>query len=171
MLNHDLPLSSVEKIRSDYDTESFDCGQTELNRFLSRFAFVNNRAHTAQTYVVCRGLRVVGYYSLVVGHADHRDAPTRVTQGMAQHPVPLMILARLAVDKAEQGRGLGAALLKDALIRSAKAADIAGIRALFVHAKDDEAAAFYAHFHFQPSPTDRHHLFLLMKDIQKIIAA
>jgi GNAT superfamily N-acetyltransferase len=89
---------------------------------------------------------------------------------MAQHPVPLMILARLAVDKCEQGQGLGAALLKDALIRSAKAADIAGIRALFVHAKNDEAAAFYAHFHFRPSPTDPHHLFLLMKNIQKMVS-
>ena len=170
MFNNDLPFSSVEKIRFDHDTEAFDCGQAELNRFLSRFAFVNHRAHTAQTYVVCRGLRVVGYYSLTVGHADHIDAPARVTQGMAHHPVPLMILARLAVDKREQRRGLGAALLKDALSRSAKAADIAGIRALFVHAKNDDAAAFYAHFHFRPSPTDPHHLFLLMKDIQKMVA-
>ncbi len=171
MFNNDSPLSSVEKIRFDHDTETFDCGQTELNRFLCCFAFVNHRAHTAQTYVVCRGLRVVGYYSLTVGHSDHINAPARVTQGMADHPVPLIILARLAVDKREQGRGLGAALLKDALIRSAKAANIAGIRALFVHAKNDEAAAFYTHFHFRPSPTDPHHLFLLMKDIQKRVAS
>lgn len=170
MSNNAPHLSSVEKIRFDHDTESFDCGQADLNRFLSRFAFVNHRAHTAQSYVVCRGLRVVGYYSVTVGHADHVDAPARVTQGMACHPVPLMILARLAVDKREQRQGLGAALLKDALIRSAKAADIAGIRALFVHAKNDEAAAFYMNFNFRPSPTDPHHLFLLMKDIKKMVA-
>lgn len=169
MSNNDLPFSSVEKIHFDHETETFDCGQADLNRFLSRFAFVNHRAHTAQTYVVCRGMRVVGYYSLTVGHADHLDAPARVTQGMARHPIPLIILARLAVDKHEQGQGLGAALLKDALSRSAKAADIAGIRALFVHAKNNEAAAFYAHFNFRPSPTDPHHLFLLMKDIQKMM--
>jgi GNAT superfamily N-acetyltransferase len=164
------PLSVVEKIRFDHDTAAFDCGQAELNRFLKRFAFVNHRAHTAQTYVVCRGLQVVGYYSLTVGQADHQDAPDRVTQGIARHPVPLMILARLAVDKTEQGKGLGAALLKDALIRSAKAADIAGIRALLVHAKDDAAVGFYTHFNFRPSPTDAHHLFLLMKDIQKLVS-
>ncbi len=169
MLNDASPFSPIEKIRSDHDTETFDCGKAELNRFLNRFAFVNHRAHTAQTYIVCRELRVVGYYSLMVGQADHLDAPPRVTQGMAHHPVPLMIIARLAVDKREQGQGLGAALLKDALIRSAKAADIAGIRALFVHAKDDEAAAFYTYFHFRPSPTDPHHLVLLMKDVQKML--
>jgi len=164
-----LPLSPAEKIRSDHDTESFDCGKAELNRFLSRFAFASHRAHTAQTYVVCRGLRVVAYYSLTVGQANHANAPARIAQGIASHPIPLMILARLAVDKNEQGHGLGAALLKDALLRSAKAADITGIRALFVHAKDDEASAFYEHFNFRPSPTDPHHLFLLMKDILKFV--
>jgi GNAT superfamily N-acetyltransferase len=170
MSNDLLPLEPIEKIRFDHDTESFDCGKAELNRFLSRFAFVNQRANTAQTYVLCRANRVVGYYSLTVGHAAHKDAPARVVQGMARHPVPLMILARLAVDLHEQGRGLGAALLKDALRRAAKASEIAGIRALFVHAKDDEAQAFYEHFHFRPSPTDPHHLFLLMKDVLKIVA-
>lgn len=164
-----IPFSPVEKIRANHDTESFDCGKAELNRFLNRFAFANHRAHTAQTYVVCRGLRVVGYYSLTVGQASHENAPARIAQGIASHPIPLMILARLAVDTGEQGRGLGAALLKDVLYRSAKAADITGIRALFVHAKDEQAIAFYEHFNFRPSPTDPQHLFLLMKDILKIV--
>jgi GNAT superfamily N-acetyltransferase len=166
-----LPFSPVEKIRADHDTESFDCGKTELNRFLSRFAFASHRAHTAQTYVVCRGKRIVGYYSLTVGQVSHSNAPARISQGIANYPIPLMILARLAIDKTEQGQGLGAALLKDALIRSAKAADITGIRALFVHAKDEPAIAFYQHFNFRPSPTDPQHLFLLMKDILKIVEA
>jgi GNAT superfamily N-acetyltransferase len=170
MPNDTPPFSPIEKIRFDHDTESFDCGKPELDRFLSRFAFVNHRANTAQTYVVCRGNRVVGYYSLTVGQADHINAPARISQGIASHPIPIMILARLAIDSREQGRGLGSALLKDALYRSARAADIAGIRALFVHAKDDEAAAFYARFNFRPSPTDPHHLFLLMKDLLKMIA-
>ena len=165
----DRPFSQVEKLRFDHETEAFECGKAELNRFLSRFAFVNQRAHTAQTYVVCRGSRVVGYYSLTVGQADHQNAPARSSQGMARHPIPLMILARLAIDGREQGKGLGAALLKDALCRCATAADIAGIRALFVHAKDEEATAFYQHFNFQPSPTDPHHLFLLMKDITRML--
>ena len=80
-----------------------------------------------------------------------------------------MILARLAIDSQEQGRGLGAALLKDALLRCVAAADIVGLRALFVHAKDEQARQFYQHFHFQPSPTDPHHLFLLMKDIAQMV--
>lgn len=164
-----IPFSPVEKLRFDHETEAFDCGKAELNRFLSRFAFVNQRANTAQTYVVCRGTQVVGYYSLTVGQADHKDAPARISQGMARHPIPLMILARLAVDGREQGQRLGAALLKDALLRCAAAADIAGIRALFVHAKDEEATAFYRHFNFQPSPTDPHHLFLLMKDLSRML--
>ena len=164
-----IPFSPVEKLRFDHETEAFDCGKAELNRFLSRFAFVNQRANTAQTYVVCRGTQVVGYYSLTVGQADHKDAPARISQGMARHPIPLMILARLAVDGREQGQRLGAALLKDALLRCAAAADIAGIRALFVHAKDEEATAFYRHFNFQPGPTDPHHLFLLMKDLSRML--
>lgn len=159
------PFSAIEKLRFDHETEDFDCGKDELNRFLSRFALVNQRANTAQTYVVCRGCRVVGYYSLTVGQADHQDAPARITKGIARYPVPLMILARLAIDQQEQGQGLGAALLKDALRRCAAASNIAGIRALFVHAKDDAAARFYQHFNFQPSPIDNHHLFLLTKDL------
>jgi len=161
------PFSPVEKLRADHETESFDCGKGELNRFLQRFAFANQRANTAQTYVVCRGKRIVAYYSLTVGQAEHQDAPSRIVQGIARHPVPLMVLARLAIDGREQGQGLGAALLKDALLRCAAAADIAGIRALFVHAKDEEAAAFYRHFNFQPSPTDPHHFFLLTKDLMR----
>lgn len=165
MAADDADFSAIEKLRFDHQTEPFDCGNAELNRFLHRFAFVNQRANTAQTYVVCQNRRVVGYYSLTVGQADHQDAPARITKGVARYPIPLMILARLAIDTQEQGRGLGAALLKDALLRCVAAADIVGIRALLVHAKDEGARRFYQHFNFQPSPTDPHHLFLLMKDI------
>jgi len=91
-------------------------------------------------------------------------------EGAGRYPVPLMILARLAVTQDEQGHGFGAALLKDALRRTVQAADIAGIRALFVHAKDDDARTFYERFDFRPSPTDAYHLFLLMKDIRRFLA-
>lgn len=165
-----MSLSGIEKLRFDHDTASFDCGQPELNRFLHQFAFVNQRANLAQTYVLCRGSAVIGYYGLAVGHADHKDAPRRIVEGAGRYPVPLMILARLAVTKTEQGQGFGAALLKDALRRTAQVADIAGIRALFVHAKDDGARAFYERFNFRPSPTDPYHLFLLMKDILRFLA-
>ena len=109
------------------------------------------------------------YYSLAVGQAGHEDAPRRITEGLGRYPVPLMVLARLTVRQSEQGCGWGSSLLKDALRRTAQAADIAGIRALFVHAKDEEARAFYEHFNFRPSPTDPYHLFLLMKDITRLL--
>ena len=162
-------LSPVEKLRVEHVTQPFDCGKEELNRFLKKFALANQRANSAQTYVTTCGAVVVGYYSLAVGAAEHRVVPERVAKGLARHPVPIMILARLAVDRREHGRGIGKALLKDALKRTAQAADIAGIRALFVSAKDDDARAFYEHFNFDPSPSDPYHLFLVMKDLKMLI--
>lgn len=169
MTSTDEPLSAVEKLDAGHEVDAFDCGKEPLDRFLQRFALTNQKAGSAQTYVVCRGDRVVGYYSLTVGSVEHADAPGRVRKGQPRHLIPVMLLARLAVDKTEQGRGLGRALLKDALLRTAQAADIAGIRALIVHAKDDEARAWYEGFDFEPSPTDPCHLFLLMKDLRALI--
>jgi GNAT superfamily N-acetyltransferase len=161
-------LSPVRKLGGEDETDSFECGQDDLNRFLKRFALANQAANAAQTYVTCRANRVVGYYSLAVGSVRREDSPTRAIKGMARHPVPVMILARLAVDRSSQGSGIGKALLKDALLRTAQAADIAGIRALVVHAKDHDARRWYEQFDFEPSPTDPLHLFLLLKDLQKL---
>ena len=111
---------------------------------------------------------MVGYYALTAGSVEREESPERVKKGLARHPIPVILLARLAVDRREQGKGLGAALLKDALIRAAGAADEIGARAVLVHAKDDEARAFYEHFDFEPSPIDPLHLFLLMKDLKRI---
>ncbi|CUA98931.1 GNAT family N-acetyltransferase [Pannonibacter indicus] len=163
-------FSAVQKLDASHEVDAFDCGKEPLDRFLQRHALVNQKAGSAQTYVVCRGeQRVVGYYSLAVGAVEHADAPGRVGKGLARHPIPVMLLARLAIDRAEQGKGLGKALLKDALLRTAQAAEIAGIRALLVHAKDDEARAWYEQFDFEPSPTDPYHLFLLMKDLRALL--
>jgi GNAT superfamily N-acetyltransferase len=161
----------VEKLRADHDVAGFDCGREELNRFLARFALTNQQAGSAQTYVAVSGGTVVGYYSLAVGEVAYADAPGRLSKGLALHPVPIMLLARLAVASAWQGRGLGAALLKDAMRRTLQAADIAGIRAFAVHAMDDPARSFYEHFGFIPSPTDPLHLFLLIKDIKRFAGA
>lgn len=149
--------------------DAFDCGQDALNQFLQRYALVNQKANSAQTYVCCQGDVVVGFYSLVVGSVDPQAAPSRVMKGLARHPVPVMILARLAVDKAHQRKSLGQALLKDALLRTAQAADIAGIRCLLVHAKDDMARRWYETWEFEPSPTDPYHLFLMMKDLKNLL--
>lgn len=116
-------------------------------------------------YVVPIEERVVGYYALSAASVEQADAPTRVRKGLARHPIPVILLARLAVDQSEQGRGLGAALLKDALQRAGSAAGEIGARAVLVHAKDEEAKAFYEHFDFEPSPSDPLHLLLLMKDL------
>jgi len=161
-------LSPVHKLGADDVTDPFDCGQDDLNRFLKRFALANQAANAAQTYVTCRAKRVVGYHSLAVGSVQREDSPPRTVKGMARHPVPVMILARLAVDRSDQRSGIGRALLKDALMRTAQAADIAGIRALAVHAKDDDARRWYEQFDFEPSPTDPLHLFLLLKDLRKL---
>lgn len=162
-------LSPVEKLGAGHDTRPFDCGRPELNRFLKNFALASQRAGSAQTYVAAREAVVVGYYSLAVGAVQRRTVPQRVAKGLARHPVPVMVLARLAVDVREQGRGLGKGLLKDALIRTARAADIAGIRAVFVMAKDDKARAFYERFDFDPSPVEPYQMFLLMKDLQRLV--
>lgn len=159
----------VRKLLVTDQTDAFDCGQTALNQFLQRYALVNQKANSAQTYVCCQGDEVVGFYSLAVGSVDPESAPPRVMKGLARHPVPVMILARLAVDKAHQRKGLGQALLKDALLRTAQAADIVGIRCLLVHAKDDTAQLWYESWEFEPSPTDPYHLFLMLKDLKNLL--
>ncbi len=158
-------FGSIEKLRRDHVLDSFDCGKEDLNRFLKRQAWSNQQANSAQTYVLSKDLRVSGYYSLAAGSVTHDEATERVKKGLVRHPVPVILLARLAVDVAIHGKGIGSALLKDALVRTAQAADTIGARALLVHAKDDSAKAFYQHFDFEPSPSDPYHLLLIMKDL------
>lgn len=164
---HSLPLSKVEPLARSHDLSHFDCGaHASLTDWLKRFAWTNQQSETSRTYVVHRANRVVAYYSIATGSTRREDVPTRVAKGLAHHPVPVILLTRLAVDKTEQGVGLGNAILKDALYRIATAADIVGARAVLVHAIDADAAAFYRRFGFQPSPGTDLHLMLLMKDLR-----
>ena len=160
---------AVRKLAASDNVEGFDCGQPALNQFLQRFALTNQKANSAQTYVSCQDGAVVGFYSLAVGSVEPENAPPRVLKGIARHPAPVMILARLAVDLKHQGVGLGRALLRDALLRTTQAADIAGIRALLVHAKDDAARQWYSNWEFEQSETNPFHLFLLLKDVKAIL--
>jgi GNAT superfamily N-acetyltransferase len=159
----------IEKLARHHVVEDFDCGQAALNRFLIRFALSSQHANASQTYVGLADAAVVGFYTLVVGEVAYADAPERLTKGLARHPVPLMLLARLAVGAAWQGKGIGSGLLKDAMRRTVQAADIVGIRALAAHAKDDAARAFYEHFGFVASPTDPLHVFILTKELRRAV--
>ncbi|MFZ1055475.1 MAG: GNAT family N-acetyltransferase [Opitutaceae bacterium] len=160
-------LAGPTVLTPDHVLDQFDCGVIELNDFLRKHALLSLGSGSARTYVASRGSRVVGYYSLAYGALTPEEAPERIRKGMPRHPLPVMLLARLAVDRSEQGRGLGKGLLKDALLRTAKAAEIAGLRALLVHAKDDQARAFYLKFDFEESPVHERHLLLLMKDLRR----
>lgn len=162
--------SPVRKLAATDQVDAFDCGQAALNQFLQRYALVNQKANSSQTYVCCQGDVVVGFYSLAVGSVDPEAAPPRVMKGLARHPVPVIILARLAVDKEHQRKKLGQALLKDALLRTAQASDIAGIRCILVHAKDDAARHWHESWEFEPSPTNPYHLFLMLKDLKSLLS-
>lgn len=163
------PLSP-RKLEASDDLSTFDCGQSDLNEWLRKHALNSQRAGMATVFVtsdIATGA-VLGYYALATGGVENAAAPSRVTKGVPRHPVPVIILTRLAVDTAAQGVRIGRSLLVDALRRVDAAADQVGVRALLIHAKDDNARAFYMRqAEFEPAPTDPLHLFLLMKDLRK----
>jgi len=163
------PLHGPVPLEKDHEVSGFNCGTAPLNEFLRKHAWPNQQNRSARTYVVLRGDRVVGYYSLAAASVLREEATERVAKGLAKHPIPVVLLARLAVDQAEKGKGLGTALLKDALLRSLQGADIIGCRAVLVHAKDQAAQAFYRKFGFESSPLDEFHLFLIIKDIKAVL--
>jgi len=125
----------------------------ELDDWLKRRALQNEESGASRTYVICIGQQVVGYYALAAGAVAHRDAPGRVRRNMPD-PIPVMVIGRLAIDLKLQGRRVGTALLKDAVLRTAQAAEIAGIRAIFVHAINESAKRFYEKLGFTASPTN-----------------
>lgn len=160
---------SIEKLAANHDIAAFTSGEAALDQFLHRHALGNQSAGSAQTYVATENGRVIGYYTLSVGQVAHENAAVRIARGMPRYPIPVMLLARLAIATDRQGIGLGPGLLKDALLRTVSAAEIAGIRAMLVHAKNERAKGFYEHFGFTASPTDPLHLYLLLKDAKKML--
>jgi GNAT superfamily N-acetyltransferase len=164
-----MAYSRPEPLRGKHDFGSFGCGEESLDAWLHRYSRHAEAAGSARVFVTTDGREVVGYYALAVGQVDAKDGTARLTKGQPRgKPVPVAILARLAVDQRHQGRGLGRSLLQDALLRSAGAAQEVGIRALLVHAYE-EAREFYLRFGFEPSPTDPLHLILLMKDVARFL--
>jgi GNAT superfamily N-acetyltransferase len=164
-------LFSIEKLQRHHNVDPFVCDREPLNHFLTRFALTNQQAGASQTYIALSDAEVIGYYTLVYSQVSYEDAPARLTKGLARHPVPVMLLARLAITTNWEGRGIGKGILKDAVKRTLQAADIAGLRALAVHAKDDRARSFYEHFDFVPFPSDPYHLAILLKDLRHDAAA
>ena len=153
MSRSDLPLSAPEKLRPDHDLSEFECGEPALDDWLRRRAQQNEESGASRTYVVCAGQQVVGYYVLAVGAVAHVEAPGRVRRNIPD-PSPVMIIGRLAVHKDFQGRKIGPGLLRDAVLRTLQAADIAGIRAILVHAISERAREFYEDCGFIASPMD-----------------
>ena len=165
----DSPLEGPLPLARHHDVDDFHCGEEALNSWLKKFGLVNQSSDAARTYVMARGKRVVAFYSLAYGSVEPAAATSRIRKGLARHPIPVMVLARLAVDKSEQGRGIGASLLRDALLRTLQASEIAGLRAIVVHAKSDAARKFYELHHFERSPLDEHHLMLLLKELKEVL--
>jgi predicted N-acetyltransferase YhbS len=163
-----LPYRPPAPIVEHHRLDGFDCAKEPLNDWLKRRALASEGA-SARTFVVAdQEMRVCGYYALAMGAVTRKELPGKLRHGLP-NPVPVMILARLAVDKGHAGAGIGKGLLRDALARSLKAADHAGMRALIVHAIDDEAVGFYAHYEFQLFPPGMRTLFMAVETIRRAV--
>jgi predicted N-acetyltransferase YhbS len=147
-------LGPVESLNDTHRLDELDCGVETLDRWLRRSARIAAASGTAATYVLCRGGRVVGYYALAMSAVGHEQAPPRLRRGMPD-PVPVVLLARLALDRSERGRSLGGHLLVDALARCVRGGGEFGARAVVVDAISPEAADFYRHFGFRDLEAQR----------------
>jgi predicted N-acetyltransferase YhbS len=163
-----MTLTAPHSLADTHQLEAFDCGKPALTDWLLRHARQAQSSGSARTFVVCDAVRVVGYYSLTVGQIDTLDAPERIRRGMGQYPIPLVILARLAVDLDCQRQGLGYSLLQDAIRRTVVMAEQAGIRALLTHPIDKDAEVFYRRFGFESTPAHDQQLILLLKDARRV---
>jgi GNAT superfamily N-acetyltransferase len=160
-----------EPLDPSHAIHDFDCGVESLNLWLKKHAVHAAAVGSARSFVVHDDEqdRVVGFHALAAASVTHGEATARAAKGMARHPIPAALLARLAVDRTVQGRGIGAWLLRDGMLRTLNAAESVGIRVLLVHAIDDQASAFYARHGFEPSPTDPLNLQMLIKDIRAAV--
>lgn len=160
-----------ELLDHSFDVRAFDCGNAALNAYLTQYATQNIKKDAAKTFISCLSgtNRVVGYYTLVSGSVNPEESPTKVKKGLAKHPIPIVIIAKLAIDKKHQGKGLGKHLLKNALLRILQASEHIGIRAVHVYAKDETAMMFYKRYGFIESPVDEFSMFLLVKEFRALL--
>lgn len=167
-LNPEKLDGAPEKLSTAHDLSRFQCGVAELDGWLQRRALQNEESGASRAYVVCVGRQVVGYYALAAGAVAHAIAPGRVRRN-TPNPVPVMVIGRLAIDLRFQGRGIGSALLRDAVLRTMQAAEIAGIRAILVHAISESAKRFYERSGFIPSPIDPMTLMITVAEAVKAL--
>lgn len=146
---------------------SFDCEVELLNDYLKKYALQNQKKDAARTYVITNEEnQIIGYYTLVFGSVSIEETTPEISAGLGKYPIPIILLARLAIDKNQKDKGLGKGLMKDALLRAVRASEIAGLRAFLVHAKDETAKTFYEKLGFQPALHNEFHLFMKMSDIR-----
>jgi len=162
-----MSLLAPVALEARHNLEGFDCGKPTLTDWLLRHARQAQGSGSARTFVSCDGLRVAGYFSLTVGQVDTTEVPERARRGMGQYPIPVVLLARLAVDTDYQGKGVGVGMLQDAIRRTLLISEQAGIRALLTHPIDARADSFYRKFGFEPTPRQENQLILLLKDARK----
>jgi GNAT superfamily N-acetyltransferase len=170
-MNDREPPSRPILLAADHDVGDFECGIAPLDAYLKRHALADQVGYGSRTYVALRGDRVVAYHTLAPAHVRRDEATLRLLKGQGAHPVGVVLLARLAVDRREQGRGLGGSMLLDAFARALSAAEVIGGRAIAVHAMDESARTFYRHLGFEPSPADPLHLYVLMRDVRRTLEA
>ena len=159
-----------QALNAKHQLGDFDCGKPALNDWLIRHAMQAQSSGSARTCMLVEGARVVGYFSLAAGQADAMEVPDRIRKGMGRYPIPVVILARLAVSLQDQGKGIGVGMLQEAIRRTIGIADQAGVRALLTHPIDEEASRFYRRFGFESSPIREQQLLLLLKDARKLLS-
>ena len=159
-------ISSPVQLTDEQDISEFDCGDATLNEWLTKRALKNQKTGGSRTFVVCENNKVVGYYALASGSVERAEAPKNVARNMPQ-PIPVMVLARLAIDTSWQGKKVGSSLLKDALLRVLSVSKNVGVRAVLVHAISEEAKTFYQRYGFMDSPIDPMTLMLPISHIEQ----
>ena len=165
-----MALYAPQPLDAGHSLDAFDCGNPALDEWLIRHARQAHASGPARTYVVLDGQRIAGYFSLAVGQIESLEAPERVRKGMGNYPIPVVILARLAVAVVDQRRGVGIGMLQDAIRRTLAVAEQAGVRALLTHPIDEAAARFYLRFGFEASPAREQQLILLLMDARRLLA-
>jgi GNAT superfamily N-acetyltransferase len=165
MTTNEPALSAPEPLSENHLVDRFACGEPSLDDWLRRRALANQASGASRTFVTCRDAQVVGYYALAAGAITSHEAPGRLRRNMPD-PIPAMVLGRLAIDRREQGKGLGAALLRDAVARTRRLAQEAGIAGMLVHALSEDAKRFYEHWGFIESPYNPMTLVARLKDLK-----